>query len=84
MSCYKYLLQKYYGFEVSDLYVVCTHPDNGDKAFVDRVPVMLVETEALMNTQKRRAIETDGMYACDMKFVSSPTLNRRKELPGAR
>ena len=57
---------------MSDLYVVCTHPDNGDKAFVDLVPVMLLETGALMNIQKRRAIEVDGMYACDMKFVFSP------------
>ena len=84
LNCYKYLLQKYYGFEVSDLYVVCTHPDNGDKPFVDLVPVMLLETEALMNIQKRRAIEVDGMYARAMKFMSSPTLKRRKELPGAK
>ena len=61
LNCYKYPLQKYYGFEVSALFVVCTHPDNGDRAFVDRVPIMLVETEARMNTQKQRSIETDGM-----------------------
>ena len=69
---------------MSDLYVVCTHPVNGDKPFVDLVPVMLLETGALMNIQKRRAIEVDGMYACAMKFMSSPTLKRRKELPGAK
>ena len=82
LNCYKYLLQKYYGFEVSALFVVCTHPDNGDSAFVDRVPVMLVETEALMNTQKRRVIETDGMDACDVECVPLSTQKRRKWLPG--
>ena len=41
--------------------VVCTHPDNHDGAFVDVVPSMPTETEALMSYQRSRAMETRAM-----------------------
>ena len=58
LNCYKFILEKYYGFFVVDMYVVCTHPDNVDRAFVDHVPVMGREVERLMAFQRSRAEET--------------------------
>ena len=57
LNCYRYLLRKYYDFEVSGMLVVCMHPDNGQKAFVDEVPVMISETNLLMAHQRQRAFE---------------------------
>jgi hypothetical protein len=34
--------------QVSEMYVVCVHPDNMPHAFVDDVPVLAAETEAMM------------------------------------
>jgi hypothetical protein len=55
LNCYKYLLEKYYGQIVVSMHVVCCHPDNGDYAFVDDVPVMKNEAEAMMSYQRQRA-----------------------------
>ena len=73
LNCYKYLLEKYYGYSISGMFIVCTHPDNGDSAFVDKVPVMSDETEQLMQAQRRRAVETACMQACDAEPIPSPT-----------
>lgn len=54
LNCYRYLLQKYYGVIVSQMYVVGLNPDNGAKAYVDNVPVMESETEALMAWQRQQ------------------------------
>ena len=37
LNIYKYVLQKYYGMVVAQMFVVCAHPDNGNTAFVDQV-----------------------------------------------
>ena len=50
----KYLLEKYYNVNVSAMYVVCFHPDVGDKPFVDEVPVMTTEVEAMMEVQRKK------------------------------
>lgn len=39
------------------MYVVCTHPDNSEKAFVDEVPHLYDETLAVMQDQASRAKE---------------------------
>ena len=53
LNCYRYLLEVYYNYKVSGMRVVCTHPDNLTSAFVDEVPVMEKEVEALMQYQRR-------------------------------
>ena len=57
LNCYKFIIQQYYGMVVSKMLVVCTHPDNGPTAFVDRVPSMLSEIELLMDWQRNRALD---------------------------
>lgn len=57
LNCYKFLLEKYYGRKVSAMYVVCTHPDNNQQAFVDKVPHLEQETLAVMQDQAARAKE---------------------------
>ena len=47
LNIYRYILEKYYGQIVSSMYIVGTNPDNGDQPFVDEVPRMQTETEAL-------------------------------------
>ncbi|CAE8585574.1 unnamed protein product [Polarella glacialis] len=57
LNCYNLLLEKYYGCNVTAMYVACTHPDNSDKAFVDEVPNLYHETLAVMQDQASRAKE---------------------------
>ena len=57
LNVYRYLLMKYYAFDVSAMYVVCTHPDNGETAFVDEVPVLEQEVNVLMNKQRQFVAE---------------------------
>ena len=48
LNVYRFILEKYYGLAVSCMYIVGTNPDNGDKPYVDEVPWLKQETEALM------------------------------------
>ncbi len=57
LNCYRFLIEKYYGFAVAGMRVVCTHPEN-ESAFVDEVPVLEWETNVLMESQRLRARET--------------------------
>ncbi len=65
LNMYKYLLEKYYGKRVSAMWVVCAHPDNDGRAFLDRVPVMSEEVVAIMRLQRRRVTERNAMMAND-------------------
>ena len=58
LNLYRFILEKYYGLTVSCMYIVGTNPDNGDQPYVDEVPRLKPETEALMRhwaTHKRHA-----------------------------
>lgn len=55
LNCYRYILEKYYACEVSVMCVVCTHPENTTFPFVDVVPHMFLETEAVMSHQRQLA-----------------------------
>ncbi|CAE7332136.1 ANKRD50 [Symbiodinium microadriaticum] len=48
LNVYRFILEKYYGQFVSSMYIVGTNPDNGDEPYVDDVPRMDVEVEALL------------------------------------
>ena len=67
LSAYKYILEKYYDMRIAGMFVVCTHPDNGGKPFVDRVPPMPVEIEAIMEAQRRRVLEVTHMQQNDVR-----------------
>lgn len=47
LNAYRFILEKYYGQIVSSMYIVGTNPDNGDQPYVDEVPRMQTETQAL-------------------------------------
>ncbi len=66
LNCYRFMLEKYYSKTVSGMWVVCTHPDNGAEAFLDRVPFLQAETEAMMQYQRERARETRSMTSEDL------------------
>ena len=59
LNCYRYMLETYYDVEVADMYVVCTHPDNGAEPFVDCFPVMDYEVSVLMAHQRSRVLSCD-------------------------
>ena len=71
LNCYRYLLQKYYRVTVSGMWVVCIHPDNEDEPFIDDVPAMPVETEALMSWQRELALRKEGGTAGDSAKTSA-------------
>ena len=58
LNVYRFILEKYYGLTVSCMYIVGTNPDNGEQPYVDEVPRLKPETDALMRhwtTHKRHA-----------------------------
>ena len=72
LDAYKYIIEKYYMKRVSAMYIVGLHPDNGSEPFVDEVPCLDVEINALMEEQRRRASEVLGFTMND--FVSRDPL----------
>jgi hypothetical protein len=54
LTARRYVLEKYYGVRVAEMYVVCFHPDVGESAFIDTVPSMPTEVEAMMQEQRSR------------------------------
>ena len=48
LNVYRWILQKSYHKVVADMYIVGTHPDNGDQPWIDHVPVLDDETDRLM------------------------------------
>ena len=66
LNIYKYLLQNYYGKSVIAMRVVCTHPEHDAHPFVDEVPDMQLEVEAMMEVQRRRVLESQAMYENDV------------------
>ena len=56
LNCHKYILEKYYNKRVVSMRVVCTHPDNGESAFIDDVPDLRWEVEEMMAYQRTRAV----------------------------
>ena len=65
LNAYKYLIEKYYDKRVSAMYIVGMHPDNGSEPFVDDVPYMPSEINALMEEQRRRVKEIEAMSRHD-------------------
>ena len=47
------------------MHIVCTHPDNVDEAFVDDVPDLTDEIEAMMSLQRDRVRETTALAMSD-------------------
>ena len=72
LNAYKYLIEKYYKRRVVSMAVVCLHPDNGDTAFVDQVPEMPEEIMHMMESQRRRAVETSGVRVSDYFHLDPP------------
>ena len=68
LNLYKYMLENYYGERVSEMYIVCAHPDNHPDAFVSRVPVITSEVEQIMAELRIRARENNGMEANDIRL----------------
>ena len=48
LNAYRYIIEKYYGFKVVKMLVVCTHPDRQLRPFVDDVPRLEGEIESIM------------------------------------
>jgi hypothetical protein len=57
LNCYKYILQKYYECAVSQMLVVCTHPEHGSFPFLDRVESLDMEVDAIMSEQRAFAVQ---------------------------
>ena len=56
---------------MSGMWVVRIHPDNEDEPFIDDVPAMPVETEALMSWQRELALRKEGGTAGDSAKTSA-------------
>ena len=65
LNVYRWILEHYYDVHVAEMFVVCLHPDNGDSAFIDTVPV-IPEVEELMAIQRLRSRELRAMALEDI------------------
>ena len=72
LNLYRYLLESHYDAKVSAMFIVCVHPDCGDEPFVDQVPEMQSEVDALLDWQRRRVAEAAGA-----EHASAPVKFRR-------
>ena len=64
LNVYKYILEKQYGFRISEMYVVCVHPDVGEAPFVDVVPDMEDEVSKMMSWQRERVVVESKRSMC--------------------
>ena len=71
LNLYRHILQKYYGMRVSDMMVVCCHPELSEP-FVDHVPVMDGEVRTLLLAQARAVAEADGAVSCVVRPAPKP------------
>ena len=66
LNLYRWILQSYYNEVVASMSVVCTHTDNGSAPFVDIVPTMDEEAEAMMRYQRglvqEQVLRAYGLY----------------------
>eukprot|EP00438_Fugacium_kawagutii_P027023 Skav232521 [mRNA] locus=scaffold1096:935294:937453:- [translate_table: standard] len=53
LNVYRYLVEKYYGFHVSMMLVVGTHPDNQSEPFIDEVPRLEEEVASMLASWQR-------------------------------
>lgn len=55
LNVYRYILQKEYGFEISNMYLVIFHPNNKSKNYeIHSVPIMDKEMEYIMNIRLQK------------------------------
>ena len=48
LNAYRYLLEKYYGVSVSEMYIVCCHPEHGDFPWIYPVSTLDAEVRRMM------------------------------------
>jgi len=60
LNAYRYIIEKYYGHTVAKMLVVGTHPDRQLEPFVDDVPRLEQETEAVMHIWRMKAKDARG------------------------
>ena len=76
----KFLLEKYYGLQVVGMFVACFHPDNAIAGpFVDAVPAMTKEVDAMLRFHKHRLLEMSGGAVAKPQAVIT-TLRSQQEI----
>ena len=70
LNLYKYMLERYYGQTVAQMFIVCTHPDNIDEnaqsnPFVDDVPTMSTEINIIMESRRVIIKEIQAMESAE-------------------
>ena len=67
LNIYRYIVEKYYGFEVAMMLVVCTHPDQQLRPFIDHVPRLDKEIEVVMSLRRDKAHAVDVSGGSDFE-----------------
>ena len=70
LNVYRWILEQYYDAQVSAMYVVSFHPENA--IFVDKVPDMQGEANAIMIFQRCRNRESGNHAGSDRVGGSDP------------
>ena len=60
LNAYRHIIEKYYGYKVSKMFIVGTHPDRQLDPFIDEVPRMEAEIEAIMKIWQQKAKDVCG------------------------
>ena len=58
LNIYRHIIHKRYGMSVSDMLIVCIHPDCGGVPFVHNVPILEEETNYLMLYHRKQHMDS--------------------------
>ena len=81
LNVYRHILQNYYTQEVSMMFIVGCHPDNGESPFVENVCLMEEQTIALMKTLEGCGIGQDSRGGGPCEGASSVNPGQTSPLP---
>ena len=61
LNVYRCILEKYYGCRISSMFIVGCHPDNGSFPYVEPVPILAQEVDAMMaSLRAKRSMDACG------------------------
>ena len=79
LNVYKWMLEKYYGLEVADLYLVILHPDNPSYRRM-RLNTLTEEVEDMMEC-RRLAVESNSSQTVLLPIPNDPLMDDESSKP---
>eukprot|EP00435_Cladocopium_sp_Y103_P008302 s3962_g2.t1 len=86
LNVYKYIIEKYYGLHVSKMFVVDIHPDSEQSPFIDDVPDMQADVQAILRARIQAPASAGdtsdivgGAATSHLVFLKSPSFQKSRQ-----